>query len=92
MRVSLSGVILPRLYRKRPVTIEALQFTDEGRVELLDWLIEHKVNVVIKSSGIIIRTLEGDMLAENGDYIIRGIQGEFYPCKPDIFEATYERV
>lgn len=39
-----------------------------------------------------IKTLEGDMLATAGDYIIKGVQGEFYPCKPDIFEATYEEV
>lgn len=42
--------------------------------------------------GITIRTLEGDMTASPGDWIIRGVQGEFYPCKPDIFEATYEPV
>lgn len=42
--------------------------------------------------GIAIRTLEGDMLVSPDDYVIRGVQGEFYPCKPDIFEATYERV
>lgn len=42
--------------------------------------------------GIAIETLEGTMIAAHGDYIIRGIQGEFYPCKPDIFEQTYEEV
>lgn len=42
--------------------------------------------------GIAIETLEGEMIASPGDYIIRGVQGEFYPCKPDIFEATYEKV
>lgn len=40
--------------------------------------------------GLIIRTLEGEHLANIGDYIIKGVQGEFYPCKPDIFEQTYE--
>jgi hypothetical protein len=42
--------------------------------------------------GIVIATLEGDMLGRQGDFIIKGVQGEFYPCKPDIFEATYEAV
>lgn len=54
-----------------------------------------KKPVVIESvrwSGLIIKTLEGEHVATIGDYIIRGVKGEFYPCKPDIFEATYEPV
>lgn len=47
---------------------------------------------VWKKNGLTIHTLEGDMLAREGDYIIKGVQGEFYPCKPDIFEQTYEPV
>lgn len=47
---------------------------------------------VTATLGLLIPTLEGEMLAVDGDYIIRGIQGEFYPCKPDIFEASYEEV
>ena len=47
---------------------------------------------VWKSNGISIGTLEGTMLASSGDYIIKGVNGEFYPCKPDIFEKTYEAV
>ena len=43
-------------------------------------------------AAVAIRTLEGDMIVSPGDYVIRGVQGEFYPCKPDVFEATYERV
>lgn len=83
---------MPRLYRKRPVTIEALQYTDETLAELFAWLTENNVRHIIKSVGIIIRTLEGDMLASPGDYIIRGMKGEFYPCKPDIFEGSYQPV
>lgn len=80
-----------RLYRKRPVTIEAVQFRQqENLVEVIDFLTSGKVKYLIKSAGIVIRTLEGDMLAEDRDYIIRGIKNEFYPCKPDIFEASYE--
>ena len=44
------------------------------------------------SDGILINTLEGNMKASIGDFIIKGVQGEFYPCKPDIFEKTYEKV
>lgn len=83
---------MPRLYRKRPITIEAVQFTDETRIEVIDFLRDGKVAFLLKSAGIVIRTLEGDMLAELDDYIIRGIKGEYYPCKPDIFEASYEPI
>jgi hypothetical protein len=43
-------------------------------------------------TGVVIETLEGNMLASKGDYIIKGVKGEFYPCKPDIFELTYEKI
>lgn len=82
---------MAKLYRKRPVTIEALQFLpDENIAEVIDFLIEGNVTHVVTRAGIVIPTLEGDMLAAPGDYIIRGVKGEYYPCKPDIFEATYE--
>lgn len=83
---------MPRLYRKRPVTVEAVQYL-ENRAnigEVIDFLIQGKVHHLIKQEGIIIRTLEGDMLAVPGDYIIKGIKSEFYPCKSQIFEASYE--
>lgn len=83
-------------YRKKPVVIEARQFTgfDAGPnacpTHLAGWMAEA---VVSNEKGkLVIHTLEGDMVAENGDWIIRGVKGEFYPCKPDIFEATYEKV
>ena len=47
---------------------------------------------LVKEEGLTIHTLEGDMIASIGDYIIKGVNGEFYPCKPDIFEKTYEKV
>lgn len=50
----------------------------------------HGITVDPADGRFVIRTLEGDMKADRGDWIIRGVQGEFYPCKPDIFEATYE--
>lgn len=80
-------------FRKKPVMIEAVQWTGGNANE-----IESFVNQVMltKDSGpfeeFIITTLEGDMKAKTGDWIIKGVKGEFYPCKPDIFEATYEAV
>lgn len=58
--------------------------------QVREW--ENYLTIVRNSGGIVIKTLEGNMLASFDDYIIKGIKGEFYPCKPDIFEATYEKV
>ena len=71
-------------YRKKPVIIDAVLWNGTSRADS-----------ELKSIGdeyLIIHTLEGDMRADFGDFIIRGIKGELYPCKPDIFEATYEKV
>jgi hypothetical protein len=79
-------------YRKKPIIIEAFQF---GVDEQPEWC-EHGGKVMIVASPLkvcaYIDTLEGRMTAEVGDYIIKGIKGEIYPCKPDIFEATYEPI
>lgn len=83
---------MARLYRKKPITIEAVQYTRDSAIEAIEFLREGKVHFLLKNAGIVIRTLEGDMLAEEGDYLIRGIQDEYYPCKPAIFEATYEAI
>lgn len=83
-------------YRKKPVVIEAVQY--DGNFRCLDEFSINEVKHFIVSKDadgkqcIKIPTLEGEMTASVGDYIIRGVQGEFYPCKPDIFEATYEKV
>ena len=81
-------------YRKKPVVIEAVQWL--GKNEPFDGKaigLEFKDGPVERlDGGIEIRTLEGTMLASVGDFIIKGVQGELYPCKPDIFEATYEAV
>jgi hypothetical protein len=84
-------------YRKKPIVIEAVKLG--ASPELLDAALVfcgQQVEVVhdkdTLSHAIIIRTLEGDMTARLGDWIIRGVKGELYPCKPDIFEATYEAV
>lgn len=77
-------------FRKKPVVIEAkqLKFDTKSQDELCLWCGGQKSH----DGGIIIHTLEGDMVANTGDYIIKGVNGEFYPCKSDIFEKTYEKV
>lgn len=82
-------------YRKKPVVIEAIQFTNDN-LEEIEAFIDTQIAVGLNTNGsvtrIIIPTLEGNMIATIGDYIIRGIKGEYYPCKSDIFESTYEIV
>ena len=81
-------------YRKKPVEIEAIQLNANNACEVLTFCNENG-NIVASSEdcgAISIKTLEGTMLASIGDYVIKGVKGEFYPCKPDIFEATYDRV
>jgi hypothetical protein len=82
-------------FRKKPVEIEARQLTPESVLEIRRWASAKPMYDGVgvgRIIGLRIHTLEGDMKADFGDWIIRGIQGEFYPCKPDIFEATYEAV
>lgn len=80
---------MPKKYRKKPVEIEAIQLTATNEKEVLEFM---GLNLVqLTGDGIKIETLEGVMQASINDYIIRGIQGEFYPCKPDIFEDSYEK-
>ena len=87
-------------YRKKPVVIEAIQITKKSA-----WKVEQWSNGVVYPSPVLeptpenpdgaywqINTLEGVMTANSGDWIIKGVNGEFYPCKPDIFEKTYEAV
>ncbi len=81
-------------YRKKPVVVEAMQFTDETKSQVHTWVTcNTAADFNAKGEPILkIQTLEGVMVASFGDYVIKGIKGEFYPCKPDIFEATYEKV
>ena len=82
-------------YRKKPVVVEAVQFFDHKEgiaaamrfVPLAGILGDEKHGWYLT-----IKTLEGTMTCQSGDWIIKGVKGEFYPCKPDIFEATYEQV
>ena len=85
-------------FRKKPVVIEARQFNnDASGYELLHWVNtgQHAAGrefATWLNNNLIIPTLEGDHRADPGDWIICGVAGEFYPCKPAIFEATYEAV
>ncbi len=79
-------------YRKKPVTIEAIQWTGKNLLEIDGFVgaTEHYLHP--NGYTLVIVTLEGDMDASVNDYIIKGVNGEFYPCKPDIFAKTYEKV
>ena len=91
-------------YRKKPVVIDAMKWDGSdhrGMFKFLDGdfkshLATYGNNFYIDHSkvygGLIIKTLEGEHIATIGDYIIKGVQGELYPCKPDIFELTYEPI
>lgn len=88
-------------FRKKPVVIEAIQWTGDNTREVTEW-VEPKLAPFAMPKGwwlkqlevgqfaLVIPTLEGDHEARVGDWIIRGVAGEHYPCKPDIFAATYE--
>ena len=78
-----------RAYRKKPVVVEAVQWTGENHAEMCEF-IDPEAFEIIPRIGLVIHTLEGDHHASPGDYIIKGVNGEFYPCKPDIFAKTYE--
>lgn len=88
-------------FRKKPVVIEARQLTKESLFDIMSWIDTEDGKVkewCWDSDGtqpyperyLIIGTLEGNMKAQENDWVIKGVQDEFYPCKPDIFEATYE--
>lgn len=76
-------------YRKKPVTIEAIQWDGKNLSEIDNFMGRIFEN---KEIILVIHTLEGDMEASVGDYIIKDVNGEFYPCKPDVFAKTYEEV
>lgn len=78
-------------YRKKPVEIEAIQFTGDNMYDIIKFS-DASDNFGFKERLVTIQTLEGTMTANIDDWIIKGVSGEFYPCKPDIFEKTYEKV
>jgi len=88
-------------FRKKPVVIEAIQWEGDNLRQIIDFTGLHQsankwtwqeYEQVVKRDGLKIFTLEGKMNADIGDFIIKGVNGEFYPCKPDIFEKTYEPI
>lgn len=85
-------------YRKKPVIIEAKQLTEETFKDVMDWVSDDLAEWCWDKAGymaeryLLIKTLEGNHKAQEYDYIIKGVKGEFYPCKPDIFKMTYEEV
>lgn len=80
-------------YRKKPVEIEAVQYQFPNIGPVMDFMKgSERLVYDIKTDSYYIATLEGAMYISDGDYIIKGIHGEFYPCKPDIFKETYEEV
>lgn len=81
-------------YRKKPVEIEAIQWTGDNATEIAEFSKTGNRYIEVDEANKFVRieTLEGVMTASLNDFIIKGVAGEFYPCKPDIFEATYEPV
>ena len=84
-------------FRKKPVVIDAMQFTGDNYFPLMRWAEAHAGECrwhfdSLPNPQIAITTLEGVMRADVGDWIIIGVKGEQYPCKPEVFEATYEPV
>lgn len=91
-------------YRKKPIVIEAIQWNGNNLEEVMEFIgskftYEEKTSYITNeftyhcnTNYLAINTLEGRMKVSKGDYIIKGVKGEFYPCKPDIFEQTYEVV
>ena len=87
-------------FRKKPVEIEAVEVNDALHAAQHDWQAlpawlgeaYERGGIVFAPDGVHISTLEGNMLGSPGDWIIKGVKGELYPCKPDIFAASYDRV
>lgn len=83
-------------YRKKPVVIEAIQWRLEDDInKVIEWLGDNLIQEERDGCAVVgtwVKTLEGNMMVSYGDYIIQGVNGEFYPCKPDIFNKTYELV
>lgn len=93
-------------FKKKPVEIEAVQWKGDNLFDVYSFMNNHSPDItsnikldkwqdyedVVRAKGLKIQTLEGEMSASVNDWIIKGVHGEFYPCKPDIFELTYELV
>lgn len=82
----------PAKYRKKPVAIEAIQWDGNNVDLIIEWSGGDGETIEPAGRVLLIHTLEGVMTAKLGDWIIKGVSSEFYPIKPEIFEATYEPV
>lgn len=78
----------PLRVRKRPVIVEAMPYTGDNAAAIVKWVGDDAYETL--RGELVIRTLEGDHVATPGDYVLRGVEGEHYPVKPSIFQATYE--
>lgn len=81
-----------RRFVKKPIVIEAMLWDGSNKEEVEKFIENEELYLFTEPNTLKINTLEGDMIVSVGDYIIKGVNGEFYPCKPDIFEKTYEEV
>ena len=83
-----------RKFRKIPIIVEAVEWEGSNIVEVCQFMgkLLDEIAVPPYTESVIIKPLEGDMIAKKGDFIIKGIKGEFYPVKPDIFNASYEEI
>ena len=84
-------------YVKKPVIIEAIIWTGSNLQEIDNFFSTKKESpreygFISNDESMFIKTMEGKMIASKGDYIIKGVKGEFYPCKPDIFKLSYDKV
>jgi hypothetical protein len=78
--------------RKKPIAVEAVEWDGTNHFECMDFCRAIAMETYRANGTLTIPTLEGKMLAMTGDFIIKGVNGEFYPCKPDIFHKTYEMI
>ena len=83
---------MAKKYVKKPIPIEAVQWTGGNRAEILNFCNQAYFEYDNEFCHLYIKTLEGNMSANPGDFIIKGVRGEFYPCAKEIFEETYEEV
>ena len=83
-------------YKTKPVVIEAMQYINfsQSYGDLSKFVNDHNSLFIVEPQNpqLAIKTLEGNMRISEGDYIIKGLRGEFYPCKPDVFEKKYEKI
>lgn len=86
-------MIITKTYRTKPLVIQAIQYTPENALMIIEWA-DGDIELTIGHSGVgmYIKTLEGVMKADLGDFVIKGLRGEFYACKPDTFHPKYEEI